>query len=330
MPVGIGRRELIAGLGSAAAWPLAGRAQQPAMPVIGLLADLSAVDFAPYVEAVRRGLKEIGYVEGQNLAIEYRWADGHHDRLRALADDLVRRHVDVIVAMSTPASHAAKAATTTIPIVFYAGTDPVASGFVASLNRPGGNLTGIFNANVRLVPKRLELLHEAVPAAGAVALLVNPANRALAEPAISQLQTVAPTLGIKLHVLNASADHEIEPAFDTLAKLQVGALVIGTDGLFVARAEKLAELTLRHTIPAIFHYRPFVESGGLMSYGGSLSELYASIGAYAGRILKGEKPADLPVQQSPKVELIINLKTASALGITMPLPLLAFADEVIE
>jgi len=238
--------------------------------------------------------------------------------------------VDVIVAMSTPSSHAAKAATTTIPIVFYAGTDPVVSGFVATLSRPGGNLTGIFNANVRLVPKRLELLHEAVPAAGAVALLVNPANRALAEPAISQLQAVAPTLGIKLHVLNASADHEIEPAFDTLVKLQVGALVIGTDGLFVARAEKLAELTVRHTIPAIFHYRPFVASGGLMSYGGSLSELYASIGAYAGRILKGEKPADLPVQQSPKVELIINLRTARALGITMPLPLLGRADELIE
>jgi putative ABC transport system substrate-binding protein len=326
----LNRRSFITLLSGAAAWPLTARAQQTVIPVIGLLADLSAADFAPYVEAVHRGLKEIGYVEGQNLAIEYRWADGHHDRLLALALDLVRRRVDVIVAMSTPSSHAAKAATATIPIVFYAGTDPVASGFVASLNRPGGNLTGIFNANVRLVPKRLELLHEAVPAAGAIALLVNPANRALAEPAISQLQAVAPTLGIKLHVLNASADHEIEPAFDTLVKLQVGALVIGTDGLFVARVEKLGELTVRHAIPAIFHYRPFVASGGLMSYGGSLSELYASIGAYAGRILKGEKPADLPVQQSPKVELIINLRTARALGITMPLPLLGRADELIE
>jgi putative ABC transport system substrate-binding protein len=250
--------------------------------------------------------------------------------LPALAADLVGSRVALIVAMTTPAAHAAKAATTAIPIVFYTGSDPVAGGLVASLNRPGGNLTGIVNANVELVPKRLELLREVVPAAAAVALLVNPANPTLAEPMTSKLKTVAPALGLQLHVLHATSEREIDAAFETMVKLQAGALVIGTDPFFVTRSEKLAELTVRHAVPTIFHYRRFAASGGLMSYGGDLPDMYRMIGIYAGRILKGEKPGDLPVQQSAKVELIINLKAAKALGLTVPTALLVRADEVIE
>jgi len=245
------RRAFIALLGGAAAWPLAARAQQ-VMPVIGFLSDQSPAETADFAAAVRRGLSEAGYVEGRNAAFEFRWGEGRNDRLPALAADLVRRRVAVIVAMGTPSSHAAKAATTTIPIVFYTGSDPVAGGLVASFNRPGGNLTGVVNANVELVPKRLELLHEVVPAATVVPLLINPANPTLAEPATSKLQAVAPTLGLQLHVLHATTDREIDAAFEALMKLQVGALVIGTDPLFVARAEKLAELSVRHAIPPFF------------------------------------------------------------------------------
>jgi putative tryptophan/tyrosine transport system substrate-binding protein len=327
----IGRRKFLATLlgGTAAAWPLAARAQQPAMRVIGVLNDQSLAQYAYLVAAFRRGLNEVGYIEGRHVAIEIRWGEGRNDRLPALAADLVRR-VAVIVAMGTPSAHAAKAATTTIPIVFYTGSDPVAGGLVASLNRPGGNLTGIFNANVELMPKRLELLHEVVPAATTVALLVNPANPTLAKPATSKLQTVASTLGLQLHVLHASTEREIDAAFETLVRLQAGALVIGTDAFFVSRIENLAELTVRHGVPTIFQYRSFAAAGGLMSYGGSLTDLYHVIGVYTGRILKGEKAADLPVQQSTKIELIVNLKTAKALGLTFPLTLLGRADEVIE
>jgi putative ABC transport system substrate-binding protein len=331
MTVTIGRRELLAALGgAAAAWPLAARAQQSAMPVIGVIADQSRSAMAAYLEAFFRGLGEGGFIEEHNVTIESRWGDGRNDRLPALAAELVRRRVAVIVAMSTPATHAAKAETTTIPIVFYTGSDPVAGGLVASLNRPGGNLTGIVNANVELVPKRMELLHEAVPTATVVAALINPANPTLAEPMTGELKRVAPALRLHLHVLHASSEREIEVAFEALDKLKAGALVIGTDPFFVIQSEKLAELTVRHAIPAIFHYRRFAASGGLMSYGGDLPDMYRMIGVYTGRILKGEKPGELPVQQSTKIELIINMKTAKALGITVPISLLGRADEVIE
>jgi putative ABC transport system substrate-binding protein len=327
----VNRREFITLIGGAAiAWPLAARAQQPTMPVIGVMADQSRSAMSAYLEAFLRGLGEGGYIEGRNVTIESRWGDGQNDRLPALAADLVRRRVAVIVAMSTPAAHAAKAATAAIPIVFYTGTDPVAGGLVASLNRPDGNLTGIVNTNVELVPKRMELLHEVVPAATEVAALVNPANPALAEPITSELKRVASELGLHLHVLHASSEREIDVAFETLVKLQAGALVIGTDPFFVTRSEKLAELTVRHSVPTIFHYRRFAASGGLMSYGGDLPDMHRMIGVYTGRILKGEKPGGLPVQRSTKVELIINLMTAKALGLTFPLSLLGRADEVIE
>ena len=293
------RREFITLLGgAAAALPLSARAQQQAMPVVGVIADQSRSANAAYLEAFLRGLGEGGFIEERNVTIESRWGDGRNDRLPALAADLVRRRVAVIVAIDTPAAHAAKAATTTIPIVFYTGSDPVAGGLVASLNRPGRNLTGIVNANVELVPKRMELLHEVMPAATVFALLVNPANPTLAEPMTSELQRVAPTLGLRLHVLHASSERESDVAFESLVKLQAGALVIGTDPLFVARSEKLAELTVRHAVPTIFQYRRFVVSGGLMSYGGDLPDMYRMIGVYTARILKGEKPGDLPVQQS--------------------------------
>jgi len=326
----IRRREFISVLGGAAAWPVAARAQQPAMPVIGFLNSASPDVYADRVRAFRQGLSETGYVEGRNVAIEYRWADGQYDRLPTMAADLVRRQVTVIAATgAVPSALAATAASTTIPIICTFAVDPVEAGLVASLSRPGGNVTGVRNLNVELGQKRLELLHELVPTATIIALLVNPANPA-AVTQTKDLQAAAGTLGLQIHVLNASTDRDFATVFANLVQLRAGGLVIGGDGFFISRSEQLAALTVRHAVPAIFQYREFPAAGGLTSYGGSFTDSYRQVGVYAGRILKGEKPADLPVQQTTKVELIINLKTAKALGITVPQLLLGRADEIIE
>jgi putative ABC transport system substrate-binding protein len=273
----------------------------------------------------------VGYVEGQNVKIEYRWAEVQHTaRLPALAAELVSRQVAVIVASSTPAALAAKAATGEIPIVFGTAFDPVEFGLVASLNRPGGNVTGVTSLNFEVAPKRLELMHELLPSVTSMALLVNPAVPALAEPVSRSSQAAAQALGLHLHIVHASSDRDFDAIFERLIELQVGALVIGNDTLFTIHKEQLAKLTVRHAIPAIYQYPEFVAAGGLMSYGTSETEYYRLVGTYAGRVLKGDKPADLPVQQSTKVELFLNLKTARALGITVPLPLSGRADEVIE
>jgi putative tryptophan/tyrosine transport system substrate-binding protein len=325
------RRKFITLLGStAAAWPLAARGQQPAMPLIGFLSSETPSGYANRVAAFRQGLSEAGYVEGRNVAIEYRWAESHNDRLPTLAADLVRRPVAVIAAAGTVATAAAKAATTTIPIAFSMAVDPVAEGFVATLARPGGNLTGVTSLNVEIGPKRLELLHEVVPSATNMALLVNPTNPSLAEPFSRALQAAARVLGLQLHVLHASSEREIEAAFETLVKMRTGGLVIMPDQLFLARTEQLAALTVRHAVPSVHLFRKFAAAGGLMSYGTDEAEYYRLVGIYVGRILNGEKPSDLPVQQVTKVELIINLKTARALGLSIPLPLAGRADELIE
>jgi putative ABC transport system substrate-binding protein len=322
------RRALIAALGGAAAWPLVARAQQPSMPVIGFLHSGSPNLYADRLRTFRQGLKEAGYVEGENVAIEYRWAENQYDRLPALAADLVRRQVAVIIA-NNPAALPAKAATTTIPIVFQVGSDPVAVGLVASLNRPGGNLTGITSLNVEIGPKRLELLRELVPTATIFALLVNPTNPN-AETLSRDLQGAARSLGLQLHVLHASTELDFDTVFTTLTQLRAGGLVIGPDAFFNDRSEQLAALTVRHAVPAISQYREFAAAGGLMSYGGGTTDSFHQVGVYTGRILKGEKPADLPVVQTTKAEMILNLKTAKALGITVPLLLIGRADEVIE
>jgi putative tryptophan/tyrosine transport system substrate-binding protein len=322
------RRDFIGLLGgTAVTWPLSARAQH-AIPVIGFLNGGLAREYAYVAAAFRQGLSETGYVEGRNVLVEYRWAEGRYDRLPALAADLVRRRVAVIAA-NTAAAPAAKAATAAIPIVFVTASDPVAAGLVASLSRPGGNLTGAVLLGVEVGPKRLELLHELVPTATAMALLINSSNPN-AETQIRDMHAAARTLGLQLHILYASDERDFDTAFATVVQLRVGALAIGADAFYVNRSEQLAALALRHAMPAIFTVREFVDAGGLMSYGVSLKDAFRLMGVYTGRILKDEKPADLPVQQSTKVELIISLKTAKALGLTIPLPLLGRADGVIE
>jgi putative tryptophan/tyrosine transport system substrate-binding protein len=324
------RREFIAAIGGAVGWPMVAPAQQPPLPVIGFLDAGSANASVHYATAFREGLSETGYVVGKNVAIEYRWAEGRFDRLPVLVADLVRRQVAVIVAGGgAPAALAAKAATTTIPIVFQIGDDPVKFGLVSSLNRPGGNITGESAQNAELGPKRLELLHEVVPAATTLALLVNPTNPN-AETLSRDLHAAARTLGLQLQVLRASAEREIDTAFATLFQLQAGGLMIGHDAFFNSQNERLAALALRHAMPTIYQFREFAAAGGLMSYGTDLADTYHQGGVYAGRILKGEKPGDLPVQQPTKFVFVINLKTAKALGLTIPEALLAIADQVIE
>jgi len=324
------RREFIATLGGAAlAWPLSARAQQPSMPVVGFLITRAPGEDPEFLDAFRQGLAEAGYVVGQNVAIEYRFAENHYDRLAALAADLVRRRVAVIAGISL-AAQAAKAATTTIPIVFVAGTDPVELGLVANLNRPGGNITGVSILNLELGPKRLELLRAVIPTATMIALLVNPALPTRAETNVRDIERAADALGLQLHVLHASTDGELDTVFASFAQLRVGALVIGDDPFFSARSEQLGALALRHAVPAAFVYRSFAAAGGLLSYGASPMDAFRLVGVYTGRILKGEKPGDLPIQQATKVELVINLKTAKALGLTVPQSLLGRADEVIE
>jgi putative ABC transport system substrate-binding protein len=325
------RREFISLLGSAAAaWPIAAQAQQPAMPVIGLLSGRSLDDSKSMMLAFRRGLMEEGFVERQNVAIEYRWAEGHYDRLPALAADLVGGQVAVILAVgSVPSPLAAKAATSTIPIVFVVGGDPVKFGLVSSLHRPGGNLTGVSVLSGALTAKRLELLRELVPHAGIVACLVNPKNPE-ADNQLIDIRTAARTVRQEILVLNASIDHELDTAITTLVRERASGLLVGNDAFFVLRREQLIALTARHRIPTIYFLREFAEAGGLMSYGDSLNDAYRQVGVYIGRILKGMKPADLPVVQSTKVELTINFKTAKALGLEVPPTLLARADEVIE
>jgi putative ABC transport system substrate-binding protein len=318
-------------LGGTIAWPMAARAQQPAVPVIGYLGSESRDVFAGRLRAFRQGLSETGYVEGDNVAIEYRWADNQRDRFPALLADLVGRKVTVIAAVTgTPPALAAKAATTTIPIVFATAGDPVALGLVASLNRPGGNLTGVATLTVELGPKQLEVLHELVPTATIIALLVNPTNPTNAETLSRDLRAAARTLGLQLHILHASTERDFDAVFASLPRLRAGALVIGSDPFFNSRSQQLAALALRHAMPTMCPFREYAMAGGLISYGNSFADAHRQVGAYTGRILKGEKPADLPIQQSVKVELIINLKTARALGLTLPLTLLGRADEVIE
>jgi putative tryptophan/tyrosine transport system substrate-binding protein len=322
------RREFVTLLGgTAATWPLAARAQQRAMPVIGFLSSTSPQVFAARLPAFAQGLKEEGYIEGQNVVIEYRWAGDHDDRLPVLAAELVQRQVTVIVAVGSPSSVAAKAATAAIPIVFDTASDPVTLGLVASLNRPGGNLTGVTNLSIEVGQKRLQLLRELLPAATNVAVLVNPSAPAITEQFMGNLQAAAPALGMQLHVVQVSTDHDLDTVF---AALRADALVVGPYQFFNSRMEQIGALSLRHAVPTLFTYRKFVAAGGLISYGPNETETYRLVGIYTGKILKGAKPGDLPVQRSTKVELMINLKTAKALGITVPLALSGRADELIE
>ena len=326
------RRQFIAVLGGAvAAWPRAARAQQGATPVIGFINAAFARNYAPMSAAFLKGLAEAGYVDGRNVRIEYRWADERDDRLPALAADLVRRQVAVIAATSTPAALAAKAATATVPIVFETSADPVQLGLVSSLNRPGGNITGVTQTNVEVTPKRLELLHELLPEARIIAFLVDPSDPVLAEIVIKQMLEAARTVRVELHVLDASTEGEFKSVFAKIGELRASGLVISAGtAIFASRSGQLAALAARHGVPAVGANRSFTKAGGLISYGADILEAYRLAGGYVGRILKGETPAELPVQQATKIELSINLKAANALGITVPLALLGRADEVIE
>ena len=330
--VNMRRREFITLLGgAAAAWPLAVRAQLSAMPVIGYLGSGSPDEFVGRLRAFRQGLSETGYVEGKDVAIEYRWAENQYDRFPALLADFIRHKVTVIVAVTgTPPALAAKAATATIPIVFVTGGDPVALGLVDSLSRPGGNLTGVATLTVELAPKQLEVLHELVPTATIIALLVNPTNPTNAETISRDMQAAARTLGLQLHVLHASTERDFDAVFASLPRLRAGALVIGSDPFFNSQSQQLVALASRHAMPTMYPFREYAMAGGLISYGNTFADAHRQVGVYTGRILKGEKPSDLPIQQSVKAELVINLKTANTLGLTFPITLLGRADEVIE
>ena len=314
--------------GAAATWPFNARAQQSSVPVVGFLNSRASGENNGILVAFRQGLKEAGYVEGQNVTVQYRWAGDQYDRLPAMAADLVGRHVDVIVS-NGPSIKAAQAATSTIPIVFVVGFDPLAFGLVSSVSRPDGNLTGVSGLDVEIGPKRLELLHELIPTATVTALLVNPTTPA-AEAITRDVQTAARPLGVQLHVLYAATDHDLDAVFETLTRLRADALIIGGDRFFTSRSRYLGELSAAHRLPAIYEFHEFVAAGGLVSYGASVADAYRQAGIYTGRILQGEKPSDLPVQQAMKVELILNLKTAKTLGINVPNSLLGRADEVIE
>ena len=325
------RREFIKLLGGGGiSLPQVARAQQPVMPVVGFLNGASPGGYAPMVAAFRQGLSESGFVEGQNVTIEYRWAEGRMDRLPAMAADLVHRNVAVIAGTSAPGALAAKAATTTIPIVFETGEDPVKLGLIASLNHPGANITGVTQLNAVVAPKRLELLHDLVPTATIMALLVNPANRTVAESQSSEMLSAAGTLGIELHVLNATGERDFDAVYRKLVQLRAGGLVAGADTFLDSLSKPLGAWVASHAVPAVGAFHDFALAGGLASYGGSITDSYRLAGVYTGRVLKGEKPADLPVQQGTKIELVINLKAAKALGITVPLSLSGRADEVIE
>jgi putative ABC transport system substrate-binding protein len=325
------RRDTVLALAALGTSPLLCNAQQPTMPVIGLLGSESLDLWANRMRAFDEGLSEMGYIDGRNVAIEYRWAEGHNDRLPALAADLVRRHVTVIAAPgSTPATLAAKGATSTIPIIFWIGSDPIELGIVANMSRPEGNLTGVTTLNHKLVAKRVELMHEVLPGKRSIALLVNPTSPNLTKIAIEDAQAAARSLSLELHVLNASTEADFDAVFAKLVQLRAGGLVIGTDTFFTSRLEKLAALGIRHGVPTVYHFREFTAAGGLISYGGSITDAFRETGVYTGRILKGEKPANLPVEQVTKVDLYINLKTAKALGINVPNMLIVRANEVIE
>jgi ABC-type uncharacterized transport system substrate-binding protein len=324
------RREFITLIGTAVAWPRAARAQTM-MPTIGILNSRAPGESSRLLEAFRQGLKETGFAEGQNVRIEYRFAHNQNGRLPELATDLVQRQVTVIVSMAgTPGALAAKSATKVIPIVFQAGVDPVAAGLVTSLSRPEGNLTGVSQLLSSTFGKQIELLHELIPKAGTIALLINPTNQLHSKPLLKDLEAGARTLGLQLQFVRASAPDDFDKAYANLLELQVGGLVIGPDIFFLAHRDQLVELAARHSVPAIYPWREGVTAGGLMSYGSSQTETYRQVGIYTGRILKGEKPADLPVQQPTKVEFIINLRTAKALGLTVPNTLIGRADEIIE
>jgi putative tryptophan/tyrosine transport system substrate-binding protein len=324
------RREFISLIGGLAVIPLTARAQQAAMPVVGYLSAATSNEAEPLAAAFRRGLQESGYIVGQNVAIEYRWAEQQIDRLPAMAADLVKRRVTVIAAVTTPAVLVAQAATTTIPIVFETGSDPVRLGLVTDLNRPGGNITGVTSLIVELAPKRLELLHELLPTAKVMALFVNPDDRALAQAQARETLSAARKYGLELHVLNVGSEHDFDGVFAEIKRLRVGGIVIGAGTVFLRGINKLAALTVRHAVPAIYQFRTFPAAGGLMSYGSDILDGYRLAGIYTGRVLKGENPAELPVVQPTKFELVINLKTAKAFGITVPNTLIGRADELIE
>jgi putative tryptophan/tyrosine transport system substrate-binding protein len=326
------RREFISLLGGIiAVWSVGGRAQQPAKTTIGFLGSESADLWTGRLQELHRGLGELGFVEEQNLSIEYRWAQGRNERLPSMASDLVRQQVKVIIAPgSTPAALAAQAATKTIPIVFEIASDPVELGLVSGLNKPGGNVTGVTTLNLEIGPKRLELLHNLIPSASVIGLLINPTNPRLAEQNIKSLQSAGRTFGLEMHVLQASTEDEFDAVFEELKKIKAGGLLIAADPFFSSHVKQLAALSIRHAVPTVYQFREFAIAGGLLSYGTSFTQSFRTVGNYTGRILKGERPADLPVQQATAVELIINQRTAEALGVTVPQALISRADEVIE